>query len=138
MATVAPDGPVYQAGTLSGNPLAMAAGRTILDLLSEPGDIFYLEVPEILGFIQGYSTTTDLKGLVALRRQQYAGYSEQPEPDERFETRGIVNHGEEYRNNNAEQVAKIRRIVEDLSLDVATPTEARQMLALKGGDNVGF
>ena len=26
MATVAPDGPVYQAGTLSGNPLAMAAG----------------------------------------------------------------------------------------------------------------
>ena len=41
-------------------------------------------------------------------------------------------------NNNAEQVAKIRRIVEDLSLDIATPTEARKMLALKGGDNVGF
>jgi 3,5-dioxohexanoate:acetyl-CoA acetone transferase len=41
-------------------------------------------------------------------------------------------------NNNAEQVAKIRRIVEDLSLEVATPTEARKMLALKGGDNVGF
>ena len=41
-------------------------------------------------------------------------------------------------NNNAEQVAKIRRIVEELSLEVATPTEARKMLALKGGDNVGF
>jgi len=41
-------------------------------------------------------------------------------------------------NNNAEQVAKIRRIVEDLSLEVATPNEARKMLALKGGDNVGF
>ncbi len=40
--------------------------------------------------------------------------------------------------NNAEQVAKIRRIVEDLSLDVATPEEARGMLALKGGDEVGF
>ncbi len=40
--------------------------------------------------------------------------------------------------NNAEQVAKIRRIVEDLSLDVATPDEARGMLALKGGDEVGF
>jgi glutamate-1-semialdehyde 2,1-aminomutase len=37
MATVAPEGPVYQAGTLSGNPLAMAAGRAILDLLTEPG-----------------------------------------------------------------------------------------------------
>jgi len=40
--------------------------------------------------------------------------------------------------SNAEQVAKIRRIVEDLSLDVATPEEARTMLALKGGDQVGF
>lgn len=33
MAQVAPDGPVYQAGTLSGNPLAMAAGKAMLDLL---------------------------------------------------------------------------------------------------------
>lgn len=40
--------------------------------------------------------------------------------------------------SNAQQVAKIRRIVEELSLDVATPDEARGMLALKGGDNVGF
>jgi len=37
MATVAPDGPVYQAGTLSGNPLAMAAGAKVLELLSQPG-----------------------------------------------------------------------------------------------------
>jgi glutamate-1-semialdehyde 2,1-aminomutase len=36
MATVAPDGPVYQAGTLSGNPLAMAAGAKVLELLAEP------------------------------------------------------------------------------------------------------
>jgi uncharacterized protein (DUF849 family) len=41
-------------------------------------------------------------------------------------------------NSNAEQVAKIRRIVEELSLDIATPDEARTMLALKGGGNVGF
>jgi len=40
--------------------------------------------------------------------------------------------------SNAEQVAKIRRIIEDLSLEVATPTEAREMLALKGGDMVKF
>jgi glutamate-1-semialdehyde 2,1-aminomutase len=37
MATVAPDGPVYQAGTLSGNPLAMAAGAKVLELLAQPG-----------------------------------------------------------------------------------------------------
>ncbi|MCF6290829.1 MAG: glutamate-1-semialdehyde 2,1-aminomutase [Desulfobacterales bacterium] len=37
MAEIAPDGPVYQAGTLSGNPLAMAAGSATLKLLGEPG-----------------------------------------------------------------------------------------------------
>ena len=40
--------------------------------------------------------------------------------------------------SNADQVAKIRRILEELSLEVATPDEAREMLALKGGDAVGF
>ena len=40
--------------------------------------------------------------------------------------------------NNAQQVSKIRRILEDLSLTIATPDEARQRLALKGGDQVGF
>ena len=40
--------------------------------------------------------------------------------------------------SNAEQVTKIRRIVEDLSLTVATPKEARERLGLKGGDLVGF
>jgi glutamate-1-semialdehyde 2,1-aminomutase len=37
MAQIAPDGPVYQAGTLSGNPLAMAAGIATLKVLGEPG-----------------------------------------------------------------------------------------------------
>jgi uncharacterized protein (DUF849 family) len=40
--------------------------------------------------------------------------------------------------SNAEQVAKIRRIVEELSLEIATPDEARAMLALKGRGNVAF
>lgn len=37
MEQIAPSGPIYQAGTLSGNPLAMAAGYTTLRLLGEPG-----------------------------------------------------------------------------------------------------
>ncbi len=40
--------------------------------------------------------------------------------------------------NSAEQVAKIRRILEELSLEVATPAEARAMLDLKGADQVAF
>ena len=44
----------------------------------------------------------------------------------------------ELAKSNAEQVTKIRRIIENLSLDVATPAEARKRLALKGGDQVSF
>jgi glutamate-1-semialdehyde 2,1-aminomutase len=44
MDKVAPDGPVYQAGTLSGNPLAMAAGVATLQTLAEPG--FYDRLEE--------------------------------------------------------------------------------------------
>ncbi|HUZ72074.1 MAG TPA: 3-keto-5-aminohexanoate cleavage protein [Stellaceae bacterium] len=40
--------------------------------------------------------------------------------------------------SNAEQVRRIRTILENLSLDVATPDDARAMLALKGGDRVTF
>ena len=38
----------------------------------------------------------------------------------------------------ADQVRKIRRILEELSLEIATPDEARAMLGLKGKDSVGF
>ena len=40
--------------------------------------------------------------------------------------------------SNAEQVAKIKHILEELSLEIATPAEARAILHLKGGDRVGF
>jgi len=43
MDRLAPDGPVYQAGTLSGNPVAMAAGIATLDALLEPGAYERLE-----------------------------------------------------------------------------------------------
>jgi len=42
MRLIAPEGPVYQAGTLSGNPVAMAAGLANLDLITAPG--FYEEL----------------------------------------------------------------------------------------------
>ncbi len=39
---------------------------------------------------------------------------------------------------NADQVAKIRRILEELGLEIATPDDARRILKLKGKDNVNF
>jgi uncharacterized protein (DUF849 family) len=39
---------------------------------------------------------------------------------------------------NAEQVRKIRRILEELSFDIASPADARAMLGLKGADNISL
>lgn len=44
----------------------------------------------------------------------------------------------ELATSNAVQVRKIRNIIENLGLEVATPEEAREMLQLKGGDQVAF
>ncbi len=55
MAHIAPQGPVYQAGTLSGNPIAMAAGIATLKLLETPG--FYEALDETTErLIQGFKT----------------------------------------------------------------------------------
>jgi glutamate-1-semialdehyde 2,1-aminomutase len=43
MTQVAPDGPIYQAGTLSGNPVAMAAGCAMLDLVRQRGFLERIE-----------------------------------------------------------------------------------------------
>ena len=41
-------------------------------------------------------------------------------------------------HSNAVQVEKIRRILEELSIEIATPAEAREMMATKGKDAVAF
>lgn len=71
-----------------------------LDLLNEPRDIFYLEVDEILGFVEGTTSCTDLKGLVALRSSEFERYKKAPVPVDRFETRGIVHHGNTFTPNH--------------------------------------
>jgi uncharacterized protein (DUF849 family) len=40
--------------------------------------------------------------------------------------------------SNAQQVAKIRRMLDDHGLEAATPAEAREMLGLKGRENTRF
>jgi uncharacterized protein (DUF849 family) len=40
--------------------------------------------------------------------------------------------------SNAQQVTTVRAMLDELGLDVATPDEAREMLGLKGRENVGF
>ncbi len=70
----------------------LAMGRELVDLgaLDEARDVFWLEVAELLGFIEGTTTTTDLRGLVSVRRAEFETYRAMPAPPERFETRGPV------------------------------------------------
>ncbi|HVO82861.1 MAG TPA: PEP/pyruvate-binding domain-containing protein, partial [Syntrophobacteria bacterium] len=77
-----------------------------LDLLEAPRDIFFLEVQEILGFVEGTSTCTDLKGLVRLRRGEFEAYSHMEAPGERFETQGIVYQGNTFRSTRTAAAPK--------------------------------
>lgn len=61
--------------------------------LEHPRDIFYLEVDEALGFVEGTTVTTDLMGLVRLRRAEFQTFEEMAPPDDRFETFGMVHQG---------------------------------------------
>ena len=71
MELVAPSGPVYQAGTLSGNPVAMAAGLANLDLISAPG--FYDSLNErTAALIDGLRSAATEAG-VAMRFSQVGG-----------------------------------------------------------------
>ena len=62
MADLAPDGPVYQAGTLSGNPVAMAAGLATLEHLDRPG--FYESLNRQTGeFVTGLAELAGAAGI---------------------------------------------------------------------------
>ena len=65
MQQLAPLGPVYQAGTLSGNPVAMAAGLATLELLEEPGFHTRLE----------HKTATLADGLTAVAREKGVAFT---------------------------------------------------------------
>ena len=63
MSHLAPEGPVYQAGTLSGNPLAMAAGFTMLKTLNENPEIFERLDNKTETLHQGMQEVLDKKGI---------------------------------------------------------------------------
>lgn len=62
MSHIAPLGPVYQAGTLSGNPIAMAAGLTTLNLLRAPNFFEHLEA-KTTRLVKGLQAAADEAGI---------------------------------------------------------------------------
>lgn len=60
------------------------------DLLDDPRDIFYLELEEALGFVEGTASSTRLRDVSALRRAEFDAYRAEPPLPDRFETRGVA------------------------------------------------
>jgi rifampicin phosphotransferase len=68
-----------------------------LNRLESPRDIFYLQVEEVLGFVNGSTVTGNLKDLVAVRRREFDAFCENPVPPDRFETHGPVHQTTTFR-----------------------------------------
>lgn len=65
-------------------------------IIDDSRDIFYLTKEEIFQFIEGTSVNQNLKTLIALRKREFAGYSENEVPSERFATYGAVYHANDF------------------------------------------
>ncbi len=63
MAMLSPEGPVYQAGTLSGNPVAMAAGITAVRKLKQHAKIYQVLEGRARHLMQGFKATADKHGI---------------------------------------------------------------------------
>jgi pyruvate,water dikinase len=61
-------------------------------------DIYWLDLEDILGYIDGTVTCTNLRGLTDLRKAEFARHRECVAPDRRFETAGIAYHGGRFRS----------------------------------------
>jgi glutamate-1-semialdehyde 2,1-aminomutase len=71
MKQLAPDGPIYQAGTLSGNPLAVAAGLAVLDELEKNSP--YARMTELAGFLAENVNAISQKKSIPLKCAQFKG-----------------------------------------------------------------
>jgi pyruvate,water dikinase len=65
--------------------------------LASPQDVFLLTVDEILGFVRGTTPTTDLRGLVEVRRREFDAFHAGEAPAERFHTWGAVHVANRFR-----------------------------------------
>lgn len=71
MEQLSPSGPVYQAGTLSGNPVAMAAGMATLDIITQP-DFYDQLTAKTTAFLDGIQAVADHNG-ISLTSNQVGG-----------------------------------------------------------------
>jgi pyruvate,water dikinase len=66
-------------------------------LIRDARDIFYLEVNEVMGLIEGTTSTAKVKELIELRYKEFEDFKTGEAPADRFETRGIVYQGNSFK-----------------------------------------
>ena len=93
MSELAPAGSVYQAGTLSGNPIATAAGLSVLRRLRDPDGLRRARAPRRLGSADGLAPFGRVQRVGAMLTL-FAG---RDEPVERFEELDTERYGELFR-----------------------------------------
>ena len=78
--------------------IVVEAGRRLASegVLTSPADIFYLQIDEVLGVVEGTVTTASLATLADVRRREFDRYRAMPAPADRFETRGAVWVGHDF------------------------------------------
>jgi pyruvate,water dikinase len=78
--------------------LALAYGGALAaaGLLETRDDVFFLSLQELQAYAEGRALTLDLRGLVALRKREYAAFAAEAEPAERFHTIGLPYHRQDY------------------------------------------
>jgi rifampicin phosphotransferase len=64
------------------------------DILDNVRDIFWLEKDDVFGFVDGTASSTDLRSLAALRREEFERWQSMEPPADRFQTHGMVNHSQ--------------------------------------------
>jgi pyruvate,water dikinase len=70
-------------------------------VLEKAEDVFYLTLDELWDFVKGTAVTTDLRGLVSLRRKEVEAYRREDAPADRFETVGVAYLGSPFRRGPA-------------------------------------
>ncbi len=77
--------------------------------LEQRDDVFYLTLDEIFDFIKGTAVTARVSDLVSLRRAEFDGYrsAAAPEPDDRFETFGMVHSRNRFKGRSAAAVVPV-------------------------------
>jgi glutamate-1-semialdehyde 2,1-aminomutase len=127
MAQLAPDGPVYQAGTLSGNPLAMAAGLATLELTAEPGFYDRLEATtrELAEGLEAAAREAD----VALSVNQVCGMFSL------FFTEGPVRGFDNVKRSDAERYARFFHAMLDAGIHLAPSAFEALFVSSAHGEN---